>query len=119
MRQGQGIIDLMNTSATAMFYGFVGLFPFIGIFLIGAWQGFRRVRKEARADLDFSLLGANLVACIAGMLTMMATGAFGQAACVRAALLAAYLCVGRTQIAPLNAGISTAKPGKHAGITAQ
>lgn len=80
LRQGQGIIDLMNTYAsTAMFSGVVGLALFLGPFLICLWHAFRLVRRTAVQDPDLSLLGANLVACLLGTMLMMATGGFGGA----------------------------------------
>jgi len=78
LRQGQGIIDLMNAYATiAMSYGVVGLCLFLGSFLIAMWNAYRLVKRSAGSDPDLSLLGANLIACITGMLFMLATAGTG------------------------------------------
>ena len=72
LRQGQGIIDLMNTYAMiAMYYGLVGLTLFLGAFLLAMW----RVRKVP--DSTESQIGNTLIACMMGILLMMATGSFG------------------------------------------
>jgi O-antigen ligase len=78
LRQGQGIIDLVNTYATvAMYYGLIGLSLFLGFFVIGIWNAYRLVKATADEDADLSLLGANLIACMIGTLFMLATGSFG------------------------------------------
>jgi len=80
LRQGEGIIDLVNTFATvAMASGIVGLSLFLGPFLIGMRAAYRRARATASTDPDLALLGMNLIACMAGTLFMMATGSFGTA----------------------------------------
>ena len=77
LRQGQGIIDLVNTYAgVALFYGLVGLFLFLA-FIFVALSGVRKVaRQVARTDPDLALLGVTLVACIVGTLTMIAGCSF-------------------------------------------
>jgi len=80
LRQGEGIIDLVNTFATvAMASGIVGLSLFLGPFLIAMRTAYRRARATASTDPDLALLGMNLIACMAGTLFMMATGSFGTA----------------------------------------
>jgi O-antigen ligase/polysaccharide polymerase Wzy-like membrane protein len=80
LRQGQGIIDLMNTYATvAMYYGLVGLALFVGFFVTGMWNAYRVAKSSARSDPQLSLLGVNVIACMVGSLFMMATGGFGAA----------------------------------------
>lgn len=95
LRQGQGIIDLVNTYASvAVFYGLVGATLFVLCF---AYPVFRSAavmvtaRGVAREDAN---LGAALVVCMLGTLLMMATasfgGAFEQMAWVLAGLCSAY-----------------------------
>ncbi|MBV8306964.1 MAG: O-antigen ligase family protein, partial [Gammaproteobacteria bacterium] len=69
LRQGQGIIDVVNAYASiALFYGLVGLFLILAFVLSGLAQAFRAVRATTVADPDFALLGASLVACTLGTL---------------------------------------------------
>jgi len=78
LRQGQGIIDLMNGyAAVALAYGLVGLGLLMGFFLSCFWNAYRVSRAMARADVDLSMVGASLVACMAGTLLMLAMGGFG------------------------------------------
>lgn len=76
LRQGQGIIDLINTYARiAMFYGVVTLALYLGFFLVTAWA----VRRAARGSShDMTALGNTLIATGAGFLLMMAFGGYGQ-----------------------------------------
>lgn len=77
LRQGEGIIDFVNTYADiALSYGLVGLFCFIGFVLIGLVRAYRTVRQMATADPDLAWLGTSLVACIVGTLFMLADSSF-------------------------------------------
>jgi hypothetical protein len=72
LRQGQGIIDLVNTYASvALFYGLVGLFFLVGFVLLGLTRAYRAVREARAADPDLAALGTSLVACILGTLLML------------------------------------------------
>jgi len=74
LRQGMGIIDLVNTYANvALFYGLVGLFLFAGFILLGLRRDHQLAKLVAQSDPDLALLGATLVACIVGMLVMLAS----------------------------------------------
>ena len=74
LRQGQGIIDLVNAYAgIALAYGLVTLAVFIWFFGLIIAKCIRSVRSVAQADPDLSLLGASLVACMVGGLFMIAT----------------------------------------------
>ena len=78
LRQGEGIIDLVNTyAAVAMFYGLVGLVLFLAPAFIATGGALRAARWSASRDADLSRLGANLVACMLGTLVMMTAGSFG------------------------------------------
>lgn len=77
LRQGVGVIDFVNTYAdVAVFYGLIGLTLFIGLPLAGLSKDFRLVRKTRRSDLDVSLQGASIVACVVGTLVMIYTSSF-------------------------------------------
>ncbi len=78
LRQGQGIIDLVNTYAgVALFYGLTGLALFLGFFLSALLKAHRVVHSVASGDRELAHLGAAIVACLVGTLFMMATGSFG------------------------------------------
>lgn len=80
LRQGQGIIDLVNTYASiSAFNGLVGAALFVSGF---AYPLLRTLLATARArsiDGDLCNLGAALSACLIGVLFMMATSSFGGA----------------------------------------
>ena len=79
LRQGQGIIDLMNTYATiTMFYGGVGLALFLGVFVLPLVGCLREVFTSRVSDPPASAYGASLAAGMLGTLFMMATGSFGN-----------------------------------------
>jgi hypothetical protein len=89
MRQGEGIIDLVNTYATmALFYGMIGLSIFCCVFASGAWKLFQGLRRANRFNEDTARIGANLLACLLGTLVMMATGSFGSSLALLAWALA-------------------------------
>jgi hypothetical protein len=105
LRQGQGIIDLVNTYADiAVFYGLVGLTLFLGFILIGTFRSYRAARASMSTDRDFALLGIDLVACIVGTFLMLASCSFilgyQKLFYVLAGLTAAYAQI-RAQAAPV------------------
>jgi hypothetical protein len=72
LRQGQGIIDIVNTYAgTALEYGLVGLSLFLGFTLIGVIKGFRSMMQIRHRDDDLARLGSCMLACIAGTMLMI------------------------------------------------
>jgi hypothetical protein len=76
-RTGEGIIDLVNTYATvALAFGLVGLAFFVGVFVSLLWKAYRVVRAFSNVDPDYSLMGASLMACMLGMLLVIATTSF-------------------------------------------
>jgi len=90
LRQGQGIIDLVNTYASiAMFYGLVGLALLLAPALIGLFRARRAMRRAV--DAEDRLLGACILACMVGTLLMMATGSFGTSLAAMYYVLAAFL----------------------------
>lgn len=77
MRQGEGIIDLVNVYASiAMQNGSIGLFLFIGPFLWALYSAWKRMRGALYVDRDLAHLGAAIIACMAGTAFFMATGSF-------------------------------------------
>ena len=73
LRQGQGIIDIVNSYVgVALFSGWVGLALFLGFILSAAAGVFRRAKSVISTDPDFGLLGFNILACIFGVLFMIA-----------------------------------------------
>jgi O-antigen ligase len=73
LRQGEGIIDFVNTYAeVTLFYGSIGLVVFLTAIILGLFKAYRATKERARRDPDYSLLGASLVACLLGTLFMIA-----------------------------------------------
>jgi O-antigen ligase len=102
LRQGQGIIDLVNTYIeVALFYGLCGLSLFCGFILVGLFNVFRLTKANIQADPDFASLGICIAACILGSLLMMASNSFRlgpeKMYYVLAGLAAAYGYLGRSQ----------------------
>jgi O-antigen ligase len=97
LRQGEGIIDLMNGFVNIMLSnGFVGLSLFLLLIVIGSFRAFRVSAAIAKSDPDLSKLGACLVACILGSVAMMWVGGLiDLMTCVLVGLTAAYVDVGR------------------------
>lgn len=74
LRQGEGIIDLVNAYATiALGYGLVGLGLFAGFFGIIVVRCFKAVRQISALDPDFALAGGALVAILVSALVMLFT----------------------------------------------
>lgn len=97
LRQGEGIIDLMNGFVGILLAnGFVGLSLFVLFVVFGSFKALRVSAASAKSDPDLSRLGACLVACIFGSLVMMwAGGLIDMMTCVLVGLTAAYVDVGR------------------------
>jgi len=101
LRQGEGIIDLVNTYAEmALFYGLVGLSLLVGFIMIAFFKVYGAARKVARSDPDFGILGISLAASILGVLLMLENTSFILALpimfYVLAGLAAAYARVGNS-----------------------
>ena len=80
LRQGQGIIDIVNTYASvSLFYGLVGCALFVGCFVYPLIRCLLAVRSARGDDPDSVNLGVALAACMSGTLLMMATASFGNA----------------------------------------
>ena len=104
LRQGEGIIDFVNTYAyVAVFYGLVGLFCFAGFMVIGLARTYRRSRS-VRNDAELAHLGNSLVATMLGTLAMIASCSFiygyAQMFYLLAGMAAAYVRVVQTEAVP-------------------
>lgn len=93
LRQGQGIIDLVNTyAAIGVFYGLVGLALFVGCLVYPVFRAILVAFASRNRDVSGANLGAMLVACMLGTLVMAATVSFGLAFELIAWVLAGLCC---------------------------
>jgi hypothetical protein len=77
LRQGQGIIDLVNTyAAISLFYGLVGGGLFVGCLIYPMLRSVLAIRSLPAEDRDAASLGASIVACMLGTMLMLATASF-------------------------------------------
>jgi len=91
LRQGQGIIDLVNVYASiAMLYGGVGLVLFIAPFLLAMYGTYTNSRKLQKVNPDLSLMGNALFSCMMGTAFFMYTGSFGTGLAKFFYILAAF-----------------------------
>lgn len=99
LRQGEGIIDLMNGFVNILLdNGFVGLTLFLSFIMLGVIKAWMLSRERIRVGEDLGAMGASLVACILGTLLMMwAGGLIVSTTCVLVGLAAASAEVGRVQ----------------------
>lgn len=80
LRQGEGIIDFVNTYAqVTVFYGLVGLFFFLSFMLWGLIRSYWMARLLRQLDPDLAAIGVAVVACIVGSLLMLYTSSFVMA----------------------------------------
>ena len=74
LRQGEGIIDLVNTYATiALGYGLVGLGLFLTFFGLIIVRCLQSMRLASTFDGDFALTGSAFIATLIGALAMLTT----------------------------------------------
>lgn len=74
LRQGQGIIDIVNTYlSVGLGNGFVGLALFTGFFITVALGIFRSMRKLADRNDELYALGRGLLATLLGIMVTIAT----------------------------------------------
>jgi hypothetical protein len=99
LRQGQGIIDLMNGFVNILLdNGFVGLLLFLSFVMIGVIKAWRLSRESTRVGAEFGTMGASLVACILGTMVMIWVGGLiVSMTCVLVGLAAACANLGRPQ----------------------
>jgi hypothetical protein len=95
LRQGQGIIDLVNTYMEILLEnGFVGMSLFLSFMLIALVKAWSSSRRCMQNDADLGVLGASLVSCIITTLVMIENESFSGVTVVLfyslAALAVAY-----------------------------
>lgn len=74
LRQGQGIIDMVNAYANiALSFGLVSLAVFLSFFIVIIWRCVKTMRALSGQDADLKLMGASIVASMLGGLAMIAT----------------------------------------------
>jgi len=100
LRQGRGIIDLVNTYAeVALFYGLLGLSLFLSPMLLTLSRVYRVARGILHSDSDYASLGICLCVCAVGTLMMIAFSSlylgYQKLFYVLTGLLAAYGHVAR------------------------
>jgi hypothetical protein len=120
LRQGQGIIDIVNTYVSvALFNGWVGLALFLGFILSASAGVFRAAKSVTSVDSDWGMVGLNILACIIGMLFMIADCALyfgvGKLFYILIALAAAYARQHKQAISPVPAVIPS--PGNRRRAT--
>jgi O-antigen ligase len=77
LRQGQGIIDLVNGYIlVALYFGMVGLTLFVGLLVLATVQTGRAWVLARKTDLDLGLIGASLFACMLGTVLYIFTTGF-------------------------------------------
>jgi O-antigen ligase len=101
LRQGEGIIDLVNSYVQILLdNGFVGLSLILAFILIPLLRAWSQSRNFMRLDPDLSLLGAALVACVVVTLVLIENGSFVGVSEIMfyiiAALATAYVHISRS-----------------------
>jgi O-antigen ligase len=72
LRQGQGIIDIVNTYLfVTLFYGFVGATLFVGFILMGFGKVWKARAVWRQTDPAAALIASSIAACIVGTLVML------------------------------------------------
>ena len=72
LRQGEGIIDLVNSYAgEALLHGCVALALWIGFFLFPLFRTIRTARRAGDLDSVWAAQGSSLAACMVGILVML------------------------------------------------
>lgn len=72
LRQGQGIIDIVNTYLfVTLFYGFVGASLFVGFILMGLRKVWKARAVFRHSDQEAALIASSIGACIVSTLFML------------------------------------------------
>jgi O-antigen ligase len=101
LRQGQGIIDVVNTYVqVTLDTGLIGLSLFVGFMLVGIARVYRASVKARQTDSEFAGLGVCLISCVVGTLLMIENCSFvlgyQKMFYVLAGFAAAYVHLART-----------------------
>ena len=74
MRQGQGIIDLVNTYLQVVLpYGIIGLIVFTAIFLVVLIRCFLMIKRLPKTEIELILMGRFLFAILLSIIIMIGT----------------------------------------------
>jgi hypothetical protein len=77
LRQGEGIIDFVNTYAEiGVFYGLVGLSLFLLFSVSACARAYRNASYNIRTDPALGLTGIDILACLVGTLLMLVSCSF-------------------------------------------
>jgi len=77
LRQGQGIIDIVNTYLyVTLFYGFIGVTLFVGFILCALRKAWRARVAWRQYDPAAALIASSIIACIVGTLFMLVDCSF-------------------------------------------
>lgn len=99
MRQGQGIIDLVNSYlSVALFNGFVGLFFFVLPMVVCLGKTFVLFRRDAATNVERAHLGVALFAAVAATMFFLATCGFNWRLYAVLGLAAAYMALPRAKL---------------------
>lgn len=91
LRQGQGIIDIVNTYAgIAVFQGLVGLSLYAAFYFCSVGGAYRRMREARYENDDLAGVGAALIGCMVATLVFLATVPGAWFTWALAGILAAY-----------------------------
>jgi hypothetical protein len=102
LRQGQGIIDMVNAYAgVAVFQGLVGLALYAGFFFTSVGGALGRLREARYESDDLAAMGAALVACMVATLVFMATVPGAWFMWALAGILAAYSSIAEPAPSPV------------------
>jgi hypothetical protein len=75
LRQGEGIIDLMNGFVNILLdNGFVGLSLFLSFVVLGLYKGWKLSGEAPHVGTELATIAAALVACLLGTMLMMWVG---------------------------------------------
>jgi O-antigen ligase len=77
MRQGQGIIDVVNAYlGIVLFHGLIGLFLFVGFLVSALFLAYRVAKRPAVAGAELTSAATSLAACLIGTAIMLADCSF-------------------------------------------
>jgi len=103
LRQGQGIIDLVNSYASvALFNGLVGLALFVGPLILSLFVAYRLSQARRDTAPSDTLLGAALVGAMVSTLFYIATSGFGWLLYALLGMTTAYVGLDRREMTPVS-----------------